>query len=75
MVTAYVLLVVEPGVESKIASKMLKKKEVKDVSVVYGEYDVIMKLEVDSMEVLQDFVISLRKNKGIKRTTTMIAVQ
>jgi DNA-binding Lrp family transcriptional regulator len=75
MVVAYVLFVVDPGSETKIASGLMKKKEVKDVSVVYGEYDIVAKIDVDSMAELQDFVISSRKSKEIKRTTTMISVQ
>ena len=75
MVVAYVLFVVDPGSETKIANTLMKKKNVKDVAVVYGEYDIVAKVEVDSMSGLQDFVIGSRKNKEIKRTTTMIAVQ
>ncbi|RLI68224.1 Lrp/AsnC family transcriptional regulator [Candidatus Heimdallarchaeota archaeon] len=75
MVVAYILFVVEPGSENKVADKLIKRKGVKDISVVYGEYDLIAKLEVESMSGLQDFVISVRKNSSVKRTTTMIAVQ
>lgn len=75
MVVAYVLFVVDPGAETKISEKLMKKKEVKDVAVVYGEYDIVTKVEVESMSDLQDFVIGTRKNKEIKRTTTMITVQ
>ena len=75
MVLAYILFVVEPGSENKVADKLLKSKGVKDVAIVYGEYDLIAKIEVDSMSDLQDFVIKIRKNSAVKRTTTMIAVQ
>lgn len=75
MVSAYVLIVVKPGTESKIAEKMVGMKEVKDVSVVYGEYDIIAKIEVENMDKLQEFVINLRKNTDIERTSTMIAVK
>ena len=75
MVVAYVLFVVDPGSETKISSALMKKKEVKEVAVVYGEYDIVVKVEVDSMSDLQDFIIGSRKYKEVKRTTTMIAVQ
>jgi len=75
MVVAYILFVVEPGAENKVADKLLKRKGVKDVAVVYGEYDLVTKISVESMSALQDFVISIRKNSAVKRTTTMIAVQ
>jgi len=76
MVVAYILMMVEPGSENRVAAQLLKRSEVKDVAVVYGEYDIICKVEVDSMEALQSFIIGLRKkNKAIRTTTTMIATQ
>ncbi len=74
MVIAYVMIVTEPGTESKIARELKKKESVKDVGVVYGEYDIILKIEVSSMLDLQNFILEMRKNKGIQRTTTMISV-
>jgi DNA-binding Lrp family transcriptional regulator len=74
MVIAYVMIVTEPGTESKIAKELKKKESVKDVGVVYGEYDIILKIEVSSMLDLQNFILEMRKSKGIQRTTTMISV-
>jgi DNA-binding Lrp family transcriptional regulator len=74
MVIAYVMIVTEPGTENTIANKLKKKESVKDVGIVYGEYDIITKIEVKSMLDLQNFILELRKNKGIQRTTTMISV-
>jgi DNA-binding Lrp family transcriptional regulator len=74
MVIAYVMIVTEPGTENTIADKLKKKEGVKDVGIVYGEYDIITKIEVKSMLDLQNFILGLRKNKGIQRTTTMISV-
>jgi DNA-binding Lrp family transcriptional regulator len=74
MVIAYVMIVTEPGTEKKISSDLKKMDSVKDVGIVYGEYDIIVKVEVSSMLDLQNFILGLRKNKGIQRTTTMISV-
>ena len=74
MVTAYIMVEVESGTENDVAAAIKKKKGVKDVGIVYGEYDIVLKVEVGTMEDLQNFVLSLRKEKGIRRTTTMIAV-
>ena len=76
MVTAYVLLIVKPGEESTVAEKLQKMPEVKDVSVVYGEYDVIAKIEKESMESLQDFLINkVRAMDEVERTSTMISLK
>jgi DNA-binding Lrp family transcriptional regulator len=74
MVTAYIMVEVESGTENDVAASVKKKSGVKDVGIVYGEYDIVLKVEVGTMEDLQNFVLSLRKEKGIRRTTTMIAV-
>ncbi len=74
MVSAYIMVEVESGTENEVAKAIRSKTGVKDVGVVYGEYDIVLKVEVKSMEDLQNFVLSLRKEKGVRRTTTMIAV-
>lgn len=76
MVTAYVLLIVKPGEESTVAEKLTKMPEVKDVSVVYGEYDIVAKIEKESMESLQDFLIKkVRAMDEVERTSTMISLK
>ncbi|MCD6576043.1 MAG: Lrp/AsnC ligand binding domain-containing protein [Nanoarchaeota archaeon] len=76
MVTAYVLLIVKPGEENTVAEKLAKMPEVKDVSVVYGEYDIVAKIEKESMEALQDFLIKkVRAMDEVERTSTMISLK
>lgn len=74
MVTAYIMVEVESGTENEVVKAIKQKKGTKDVGVVYGEYDIVLKVEVKTMEDLQNFVLSLRKERGVRRTTTMIAV-
>ncbi len=73
MVTAYLLLNVRPGMESKVAEELIKMKEVKDASIVYGEYDIILKVVVPTMTKLQEFVLNMRKNKEIEKSSTLIS--
>ena len=76
MVTAYVLLIVKPGEESTVADKLTAMDEVKDVSIVYGEYDVVAKVEKESMEELQTFLIKqVRAMDEVERTSTMISLK
>ena len=76
MVVAYVLLIVKPGEESTVAEKLKKMEEVKDISVVYGEYDVVAKVESTDMESLQNFLIKkIRAMDEVERTSTMIALK
>ena len=76
MVKAYVLMVVKPGSETKVADSLNKFKEVKDISVVYGEYDIVCKLMLASMDDLQTFIAKkLRGIKEVQRTSTMVALR
>ncbi len=76
MVTAYLLILVKPGEETTVVEKLNKLDEVKMTDVVYGEYDVIAKIEVEDMSALQKFLIEkIRKIDEIERTSTMIAIR
>ncbi len=75
MITAFLLLVTRGGKETIIAEKLLKEKIVLESHIVYGEYDIIAKVKARNMKELQEFVISLRKNKNIERTITMVGVE
>lgn len=76
MISAYVLIVVRPGTESVVAEKLIKKKEISDVDIVYGDFDIITKVKVSSMEKLSSFIKSLRESVSeIERTQTMIVMQ
>ena len=76
MVVAYVLLIVKPGEETNVSEKLKGMKEVKDISVVYGEYDIIAKVEMENMEGLQNFLIKeIRAMDEIERTSTMISLK
>lgn len=75
MTGAYLLINIRPGKESNLAADLLKLKEVKEASIVYGEYDLIVRVEVKGMNELQQLVMDIRKRPDVERTSTMIAVQ
>ena len=75
MIRAYLLIITKPGSESKIASKLMATKEVKDIEVVYGDYDIVIKVEFPNMDKLSEFIKKLRAIKDVKNTSTMIAMQ
>ena len=76
MVKAYVFVVSKPGGRmDSAAAEFLKWPEVKEVTQVYGEYDLVIKLEVPKVEDLQKFIIKFREVGGVEKTTTMIAMK
>ena len=73
MVTAYLLMNTRSGTEQTIAQAFNKKKEVKDITIVYGVYDIVIKIEVKTMAELESFILGLRKDyKDIEQTSTLI---
>ncbi len=76
MVMAYLLILVKPGEETTVVEKLNQMDEVKMTDVVYGEYDIIAKVEVPDMSALQKFLMEkIRKIDEIERTSTMIAIK
>jgi anthranilate phosphoribosyltransferase len=74
MVTSYTLARIEPAKDVKVYDTVKQLPEVKEVITTYGEYDMIIKVEIDSLENLDDFVFNkLRVIEGVVLTTTLIS--
>lgn len=75
MITAYIFITTKPGGRADLSPEVLKKfKEVKDVTEVYGEYDIIIKVQAKEMADLQTLIKKIREIGGVEKTTTMIAM-
>jgi DNA-binding Lrp family transcriptional regulator len=73
MVTAYILATIKAGSERDVREQLKKVREVTDINLLYGEYDVIIKIELDGISELSDFVLDkIRAISSIERTTTLI---
>lgn len=73
MVIAYTLIKSESGQDDKVMAVVRRRKEVKEVALTYGAYDLITKIEVESPEALDTFIFDvLRKIPEVKETTTLI---
>ena len=71
---AYILLLVEHGKITNVAESLLKFDEVKELHELYGEFDIIAKVEAADMAALKDFIEKkLRPIKEIRETQTLIA--
>ncbi len=76
MPKALVLMNAELGHETNVVNELKKTPNVTEVYAVYGVYDVIVKVEAESMEKLREAIATrLRKIVGIKSTLTMIIVE
>jgi len=71
--TAYVLIKVAAGAEAKVFETLTQIEGVEEVNVVYGEYDIIAKVNAQSMDDLRKIVIKqIRGIRGIVKTETAI---
>ncbi|MDH5448611.1 MAG: Lrp/AsnC ligand binding domain-containing protein [Candidatus Bathyarchaeota archaeon] len=76
MIEAYVLLRVKPGMDRSVFQTVKKLKQVKDMETVYGEYDLLMKIQVKTMDDLDAFIFdAVRAIQGVERTTTLITIE
>jgi DNA-binding Lrp family transcriptional regulator len=72
-ILAYVLFKVASGTEREVAQKITEFKEVKEADIVFGEYDVVASLTIDSLGKLEEFVSeSIRNVPNVLVTSTMI---
>jgi len=73
MVVIYVLMVTEVGKENEVAGALGKIKGVTEAKTVYGEFDVVARIEAQNLKEVDEIITSLRKISGIIRTVTLIS--
>jgi DNA-binding Lrp family transcriptional regulator len=72
-ILAYVLFKVASGTERDVAEKLTMFAEVVQADIVFGEYDVIARLNIEDLEKLEEFVSqSIRNVHNVLVTSTMI---
>lgn len=73
MITSYTLTRVLPAKDKEVFRKLKAFEEVKEVILTYGEYDLIIKVESNSLEGLDHFIFNkLRTTEGVASTTTLL---
>lgn len=72
-VVAYVILVVEAGREYEVLRKLLELDTVNEAHIVYGEYDIVTRLEVSDLSELERVIMTIRRIPGVERSTTLIS--
>jgi len=75
MNTAYVLMSCEVGAEKSILAKLKSLESVKEISGLFGSYDIIVKLEATSEEEIKDIVVSKIRNLQKLRTIVTLIVK
>ncbi|OYT41104.1 MAG: AsnC family transcriptional regulator [Desulfurococcales archaeon ex4484_58] len=76
MAGAIVLIQTEIGAESRVMDELMKIPEIKEAYIVYGTYDVVVKIEADTLEKIREVITDkIRKLTDIRTTVTMIIVE
>jgi len=73
--SAYILGVSQIEKEKDVLEKCLQVQDVKEGTVVFGEYDLIVKIVTDDVKELGRRVEEIRRIEGLLRTTTLISMQ
>lgn len=71
--TAYILLKTVIAKEHEVAQAIQGMKGIVEVKVVFGEYDIVVKAQVDDARELDEIVTKIRKIDGVATTSTLIA--
>jgi DNA-binding Lrp family transcriptional regulator len=76
MPTAFVLISTDVGAEKEVLEKLRELPEVAEAHVVYGVYDLVVKVRVERQEDLREVLTNkLRRMEKIRSTLTMLAVE
>ncbi|OYT31515.1 MAG: AsnC family transcriptional regulator [Thermofilum sp. ex4484_79] len=72
-IVAYAILVVEVGKEYEVAEQLRKIEGITEARVVYGEYDIVVRMEAKSIRDLERIVMTIRRTKGVLKSVTLIS--
>lgn len=76
MINTYVLLRIKPGMDRNVLNSVKKLIQVKVVETLYGEYDMLIKARVETLEALDSFIFdTVRTIKGVDGSTTLIVME
>ena len=72
MINAYILIMMRPGNTDKAIAEMRKIENIEKISVVAGEYDIVVRVHVKHLENLLKVTEKIQMIEGVKKTTTQI---
>ena len=73
MLTCFILIRVEAKKEDEVYDYLVKVKEIEGIREVFGEYDMICRMEARNLKEMRSLLIQkVRSVPGIISTTTLI---
>ncbi len=72
MISAYILVQIKPGNTNKVIAEMRKIENIVKISVVAGDFDIVVRVQVKSLEKLLKVTDKIQMIKGVNKTTTQV---
>jgi len=72
-VIGYVLVVTEVGKEHDVVQELFKVDGVVEAQTVYGEFDILCKVDCKDLKSLDSAITKVRKIQSVIRTMTLIS--
>ena len=73
MITCFILIRVEANKEDEVYDSLAKVKQIEGIREVFGEYDMIARIEAKNLKEMRSIIISqVRSVPGVLATTTLI---
>ena len=72
-VIGYVLIVTDVGKEHEVIDELMKIEGVAEAQTVYGEFDILCKVESGDLKSLDSAITKVRKIQNVIRTMTLIS--
>ena len=76
MAVGYVLINVKPGMELQAFEKISAMENVTDADLLFGDYDLIVKITADNMGMIAKTVVEqIRQVEGVDNTKTLAGAE
>jgi DNA-binding Lrp family transcriptional regulator len=73
-VVAYVLLITDSNSTQEVLKELRMKKEVLEAYMIYGDWDIVLKVKLSDLAEMTKFMMELRKSFEIKKSSTLITL-
>ena len=72
MINAYILTMMQPGKSEKAIKEMRKIENIAKISIVAGEYDIVVRVQVENLEDLLTVTDKIHVDRWCYKTTTQV---
>ncbi len=73
-VVAFVLLVTDSNRSQQIYEELKTFEKVNECNMIYGDYDIILKVELSNLAEMTSFMMDIRQKFAIKKSSTLITL-